>query len=147
MSYIPGQTYADLDATVRVRVPEGFTGDAHSGLLFRYTRNSPIGYDPNVDKGYILEIEEGTGSTFELTLEDAYVNRLHFATVPGGFNTWHILRVVAIGPEITAYFNGQEIFTVTDSLYSSGNIGFGSHASVSQFNNLNVCAVEANEIP
>jgi hypothetical protein len=43
---------------------------------------------------------------------------------------------------ITAGLNGQEVFTVESFLYSTGNIGFGSHSSESHFDNLNGCGVE-----
>ncbi|MBS3128602.1 DUF1080 domain-containing protein [Candidatus Woesearchaeota archaeon] len=139
MAYLNNATYSDFDATVKVRVPSGFGGDAHTGMLFRYTRESTVGYDYDIDRGYILEIEEGDGSSFELTLEDAYNARLFYTRVDGAFDTWHNLRVRAIGSSITGYFNGVEIFTLENSLYSSGNVGFGSHASESHFDDLEIC--------
>lgn len=142
MSYFDNIARSNLDATVKVRVPNEFTGDAHTGLLFRYTRNSQFGYDSSVDKGYFLGIEKGTGSTFDLTLEDAYISRIHTVQVSGSFDTWHNLRVTAIGNTITAYFNGEEIFSIQNSLYNMGHVGFGSHASVSHFDDLEVCGTE-----
>lgn len=139
MAYLSNATYSDFDATVKVRVPSGFSGDAHTGMLFRYTRESETGYNYDIDRGYILEIEEGDGSSFELTLEDAYNARLFFTRVDGAFDTWHTLRVRAAGSNITGYFNGEEIFTLENSLYSSGQIGFGSHISVSYFDDLEIC--------
>ncbi len=139
MAHLNNATYSDFDATIKVRVPSGFGGDAHTGMLFRYTRESTVGYDYDIDRGYILEIEEGDGSSFELTLEDAYNARLFYTRVDGEFDTWHNLRVRAIGSTITGYFNGEETFTLENSLYSSGHIGFGSHASESHFDDLEIC--------
>lgn len=142
MAYLDNATYADFDASIKVRVPSGFSGDAHTGLLFRYTRESTAGYDYDNDRGYILEIEEGDGSSFELVLEDVYNARLFYTRVDGTFDTWHTLRVRTIGSTIVGYFNGEEIFTMEDSLYSSGHFGFGSHASESHYKYLEVCPAE-----
>lgn len=139
MAYLESGTHTDFDVTMMVRVPSGFGGDAHTGMLFRYNRGTTIGYDDRFDRGYILEIEEGDGSSFELTLEDAYISILLSTRVEGGFDTWHTLRVRAEGSSITGYFNGVEIFSLDNTLYSSGKIGFGSHASVSHFDDVEVC--------
>ncbi len=144
MSYINNRTFNDFDATIRIRVPAGFGGDSHTALLFRYTRGSLAGYDADaeLDRGYALELERGDGTHFDLTLEDANRARLATQRVEGSFEPWHELRVRAVGNTITAYFNGREEFSLEDSRYSSGRVGFGSHFSESYFDGLEVCPLD-----
>lgn len=149
MAYLDMGNFDNFEATIRVRMIETdiYGIDQHTGLLFRYTKTGENGYDENLDKGYILEIEKANGTNLDLTLEDVNKTRLFTVTmdgfVPGEqYNTWYELKVKAVGNKITAYFEGQEMFSLQNDLYSSGKIGFGSHATESHFDDLEVCEIE-----
>ncbi len=140
VGYFPDRAYADFQASLRVRLSEGpFGSSQHAGLIFRYTRGSITGYDERLDRGYILEIENGHDGGFDLTLEDLNESRLRTERVTGAYDEWHTLTVRAIGPEIRASFNDAEVFVLNNTLYTRGNVGLGSHAGRGDFDDLEAC--------
>ena len=48
------------------------------------------------------------------------------ATLAAG--TWHNVKLVFQGTAIAGAVDGTQVFSVTDSKYSKGNIGFGTAA-------------------
>lgn len=57
-----------------------------------------------------------------------------------GTNTWHNLKLSFVGTTITAYIDGTQVGSATDSTYSVGMIGIGVGGwYVGQFDNLQIC--------
>jgi hypothetical protein len=59
-----------------------------------------------------------------------------------GTNTWHTLALTFSGSTITAQIDATTVTTVTDAVWSVGQVGFGtSQGETAQFDNLSVTAV------
>lgn len=98
---VPYDKYCMLAPCVRL---DG-SGDDASGYMF-IMRGNPFfdSYIYRVDAGILTSIASG-GSVYA---------------------DYTILRLEAIGDQITAYANGIQVLTATDSTYPSGMIGFGA---------------------
>ncbi len=154
-AYFDTLTSDDFEASLRIRMredldPQVGVVNKHTGLLFRYSRNSRGGLDPELDHGYVLQMEYFDGDAFDLSLNDIgkgriESTRMHCGSIGCQHDRWYELKVRAVGSNITAYLNGERKFSVFDEKYSSGHIGFACHAfGQSHFDDLQVCRENDN---
>jgi len=91
-------------------------------------------------QGYYFQISD-TGA-WTLLKSDDNGNRTVLATAsvaPLGVGTWHSLALSFAGSAITASVDGKPVVTVTDSSYTSGQVGLGlTGYATDQFDNLSV---------
>jgi hypothetical protein len=140
---VDGLTAADLDLSVRFKPVSG-AGDQAAGLVWRYRdkdnyyivranalENNVVLY--KVEKGKRTDLDPKGSGPF------AYGKKVR---VPSG--TWSTLRVVARGPLFEAYLDGQKLFEVEDSTFTSpGQVGVWTKAdSVTHFDDLKVTVVK-----
>lgn len=131
---VRGQKFQNFEATVRFKITGGAVNQA-GGMIFRAV---------DVDHSYLLRASAIDNS---LVLLKA-VNRrervpLASGRVTVGKDKWHTLVVRARGSEIQCHFNGARIFTVNDTTYPAGRIGFLSQAdSTTCFDDLSVKPVQ-----
>lgn len=131
---VRGQKFQNFEATLRFKITGGTVNQA-GGMIFRAV---------DVDHSYLLRASAIDNS---LVLLKA-VNRRERAPLASGRVTvgkdkWHTLVVRARGSEIQCHFNGARIFTVNDTTYPSGRIGFLSQAdSATGFDDLIVRSLE-----
>lgn len=142
MAYLDIGKYSDFEVKLKVRMKLIQYGDDHTALVFRYTDNGDTDYNEYEDYGYNLEIEHGNGSQFDLTLENHNNKRLITVNVNGEYDKWYELGIKAVGNQLTAYFEGEEIFIIFDDNYLEGKVGFGSHATNSDFDDLKICPLD-----
>lgn len=119
-------TYSGLDYSVRMRrATSAYNANAvfvrgaptpldsvnrwYSGYYFAYTNGGSyqVGYWAN----------GGVFTSYTGWVSSALI-------VPYG---WNILRVVASGTALTFYLNGTQVYTVSDSNFSTGRVGFGRY--------------------
>ncbi len=118
--------YKDLWAEVKFKTIFG-SEDQAAGIIFRFQ-----------DKGnfYVLRAnaDEDNVELFQFVHGIRTGIKGQNVKVPHG--TWQILGVEAVGPTITCFFNGQELFTVKHDRYQQGKVGLWTKAdSVTYFDN------------
>ena len=108
------------------------TGDA--GLLFRATNPDYVG--PDDMSGYYVGLR-ATGSVFLGKMSYSWT-QLTSTAMTVGTNTWHHLKVVAQGANLTVYVNDLATpkITWTDSTHRRGQIGVRAFQSNAQFDNV-----------
>gem|GEM_PF-262255 len=120
------------DYTVRARMKiASFHPDNNgysAGILFRYVNNSNF---------YHFRVEKNSGAQLYKWVNGSAVN-MGSRNVPWSVGAWAELKVVVQGDTITAYFNGQPVFNVTDSAHAAGKIGFRSYAATAVFDDVAV---------
>ncbi len=116
-----GQLFAAIDATDYEVVLSGAKldkGDGY-GLFFRSTNFQKVsGYNFQYDKGaggYLFR-EWYQGSEFSPHVSVRKTNYDYYSQP-------HDIKVVVQGSTYTAFVDGQQVYTVTDSTYSTGGIG------------------------
>ena len=131
-------TFTNFTYEVQMAIKKGGDG-AQGGVLFRA--------DLTNDQFYLLTLD--TKGNYDLDIEvnnEGNNNRtLKTGTVPGyatGFFQVHTIGVVANGSQITIYVDQKQIAQVTDSTYTSGQIGvissYGASATLVDYNNAKV---------
>jgi len=120
------------DYTVRARMKiASFHPDNNgysAGILFRYVNNSNF---------YHFRVDKNSGAQLYKWVNGSAVN-MGSRNVPWSVGAWAELKVVVQGDTITAYFNGQPVFNVTDSAHAAGKIGFRSYAATAVFDDVAV---------
>lgn len=114
------------------------------GLIFRYVdHDNYYRFDVSDDGFFLLsKFQEGVWETLIDWTGSSAINTGQVANV---------LKIIARGPEILLYANGQELTSITDNSFAQGNFGFfastfeTSHIWVS-FDNLKLWAPEAQQI-
>ena len=124
----PGGPYEDVDVSVRFKPISG-REDASGGIVFRFS-----------DGHYYVVRANALEDNFRFYYYDQKRYQLATAKVkPPALGQWHTLRVVAVGPLIQAYLNGQLLLDHQDSRFKAGQIGLWTKSdSVTAFNNLEI---------
>lgn len=140
-----GGTWSVSGGQVTVQAPSGNSWEINSNTI----ANGSISADVSLNSGHAVGIALRTSSDgtqgYALIIDQAdgaiklarypYVE---LASLPINVNfqrTYH-LRVAAVGSNFTAYLNGVQVFTVTDTTYTSGHYGLFAYLSTGTFNNL-----------
>jgi hypothetical protein len=130
--------FSNFTFEIQMTIKSGGT-DADGGLIFRANMNS--------DALYILFV--GADGYYELDIRanssGASTRKLSSGQVPGfttGYFQVHTLGVVANGADISAYVDQHQVAKVTDSTYSSGQIGviadYGTSSTTVAYSNAKV---------
>ncbi len=138
--------YADFEASVKFRMID-------SGIGVNQYTAFPFRYDFIADKGYALVIGHADGNTFSFALHDWPKGPIkgvnldcspNISTTDCGvmYNNWYTIKVKAIGDKLTAYFEGEEVFTTQKNIYSSGKIGFATISVRADFDDVNICPLK-----
>jgi hypothetical protein len=124
----PGGPYNDVDVSVRFSPISG-REDASGGIVFRFS-----------DGGYYVVRANALEDNFRLYYYDQKRYQLATAKVkPPALGQWHTLRVIAVGPRIQAYLDGQLLLDHQDSRFKTGRIGLWTKSdSVTAFDDLEV---------
>lgn len=108
-------TYSNFTFEVQVQITKGDCG----GLVFRA--------DTNAGKLYLFEVcTNGTYSLYNYKDTSGTSSQLANASssaIKSGVNSTNVLAVTAQGSAITLYVNKQKLTTVTNTAYSSGQVG------------------------
>jgi len=160
----PGRGAHDAMIIYRSKQPWtnfSFEADARSrkgnfGLWFRARMRRSDAKDGRYVAGYYLSLDPAhKRATLWMARKDGYDSAgrwdtNHFSnpvSIADGQipqippDTWVRLKVVAIGPRLEGYVDGQKIFDVTDDTYSYGSIGFFTYKSPdARFDNVVVTA-------
>lgn len=112
-SFLPA-VLKDFDVSIAVQRIEG-ARDGYYGVLFRYSD----------DEGYVFEVGDNGYFNVATWTDEAYTRLIEWTRSPaiksGQINA---LRVVARGDKFAFYINEQQVATLSDAQYQSGNIGF-----------------------
>jgi hypothetical protein len=124
----PGGPYSDVDVSVRFNPISG-REDASGGIVFRFS-----------DGRYYVVRANALEDNFRFYYYDQKRYQLATAKVkPPALGQWHTLRVIAVGPLIQAYLNGQLLLDHQDSRFKAGQIGLWTKSdSVTAFDDLEI---------
>ena len=124
----PGGPYSDVDVSVRFNPISG-REDASGGIVFRFSEGQ-----------YYVVRANALEDNFRLYYYDQRRYQLATAKVkPPALGQWHNLRVIAVGPLIQAYLNGQLLLDHQDSRFKGGQIGLWTKSdSVTAFDDLEI---------
>lgn len=133
---------ADFEAEVEVAQESAEPGISY-GLIFRYIdHDNYYRFDISNDGFFLLtKFQNGDWNTL--------VDWTHSPAINPGHN--NVLKVIANGPEIAIFANGQELARATDDTFQDGNFGFfastfdSDHAWIS-FDNLKLWAPETYQL-
>ena len=132
----PGGPYSDVDVSVRFHPISG-REDASGGIVFRFS-----------DGRYYVVRANALEDNFRLYYYDQ--RRYQLATTkvkPPALGQWHTLRVIAVGPLIQAYLNGQLLLEHQDSRLRAGQIGLWTKSdSVTAFDDLEIKSSNSKEV-
>jgi|GEM_PF-4007753 len=145
IAYLNTKEWSDFEVSVNIKqVSPGSTHATH--FFIRYTPNG------NPDKGYDLILSnwpnectyDGKCSTGNSLYFSGLGEKKDFVIVSLPFTDnemgqWHTLGVKAVGDKITGSIDNKEMFTVTNTSYSSGKFGFATNNTISYFKDLKVC--------
>lgn len=114
------ENFTNFTLQVQMTIKTGGTA-AEGGLIFRGNENNAQFYVLFIDTrgNYELDISVNSSGANDRTLQQGTVSNFHT-----GLNQVHTLAVVARGSQITLYVDQNKVTEVTDSTYSSGQIGF-----------------------
>lgn len=102
--------------------------DQAAGIIFRYK-------DPG--NFYVFRANADEDNVVLFKFVKGHRSEVRGARVKVPHNTWCTLSLQAVGNKITCFFNGQELFTAENDLYTRGKIGLWTKAdSVTYFDNL-----------
>lgn len=143
-TYVNAANFSDFAYEARFRVVDGIGANKIWGLVFRANQSY---------RGYLFEfISPSELNLYRLnpgwTAAGGW-NTLQSSTTPSiNLGDWHTLRVVAEGPSIKGYFDGNLQVSVNDSSYAYGNVGLralnGAHV---HFDNVTVTTMTATPTP
>lgn len=124
----PGGSYNDVDVSVRFKPISG-REDVSGGIVFRFS-----------DGRYYVVRANALEDNFRFYYYEQKRYQLATAKVkPPALGQWHTLRVIAVGPLIQAYLNGQLLLDHQDSRFKAGQIGLWTKSdSVTAFDELEV---------
>lgn len=107
---------ADFEMEVEAKLEDGDQKNSY-GLLFRFQdRDNFYRFDISGDGYFLLsKFVDGEWSTLVDWTESEFIS------TDGSAN---ILRIAAVGPEITVWSNGQKLASVIDDSLTHGNFGF-----------------------
>jgi len=132
----PEGPYSDVDVSVRFNPISG-REDASGGIVFRFS-----------DGRYYVVRANALEDNFRLYYYDQ--RRYQLATTkvkPPALGQWHTLRVIAVGPLIQAYLNGQLLLKHQDSRLRAGQIGLWTKSdSVTAFDDLEIKSTNSKEV-
>lgn len=123
---------------VQMTIKQGGNG-AQGGLIFRGIENNSRYYILFVDTqgNFALDISVNSKGANDRTLQQGLL--ANFLT---GFNRVNTLGIVANGSQISLYVNGKKEFQVSDTTYTTGQVGFlasyGSSNTDVIYNNVKV---------
>ncbi len=135
-STLRNHTFGDFVLEVEATQVEGNPGNSF-GVLFRMRSPSEFyRFDITGDGNYVIERRNADG-TWSRLLDDWTPS----SAISQGLNNTNRLKVVAEGAKLTFFVNDQELQTITDNAYLSGNIAldvgtFGQTASSVAFDNV-----------
>jgi hypothetical protein len=132
----PGGPYTDVDVSVRFKPISG-REDASGGIVFRLS-----------DGRYYVVRANALEDNFRFYYYDQKRYQLATAKVnPPALGQWHTLRVIAVGPLIQAYLNGQLLLDHQDSRFKAGQIGLWTKSdSVTAFDDLEIKSSNPKEV-
>ena len=124
----PGGPYDDVDVSVRFKPISG-REDASGGIVFRFSEGR-----------YYVARANALEDNFRFYYYDQKRYQLATAKLkPPVLGQWHTLRVIAVGPLIQAYLNGQLLLEHQDSRLRAGQIGLWTKSdSVTAFDDLEI---------
>lgn len=131
-------TFSNFTFEVQMAIKNGGTG-AEGGVLFRADVNNDRFYVLFLDTqgNYNLDIQANQSGTNSRVLRSGQVSG--YAT---GFFQVHTIGVVAKSSQITIYVDQKQVTQVTDTTYTSGQIGlisdYGSSPTEVVYNNVKV---------
>jgi hypothetical protein len=115
------------------------TGEC-GGLLFR--ANDPKFYYFYICTNGRYGLVRYTADTPDTSVNPVLTHQYYSDLIKQGLNQENLLAVVANGPQIDLYVNQHKIDSVTDAVYSQGNIGVLARRETEQtdvvFNNARV---------
>jgi hypothetical protein len=112
-----------------------------AGYVQLLGRVGALSRDPSATNGYYLRVTNGGAWSIlkNTTTSGSISTLLSGSTTALGLNTWHTLALSFQGSTLTARINGTTVGTVTDSSYSTGQVGLGvSGWQNAQFDNFSV---------
>jgi hypothetical protein len=135
-STLRNHNFGDFVLEVEATQLEGNPSNSH-GVLFRMRSPSEFyRFDITADGNYVIERRNADG-TWSRLLDDWTPS----PAISQGLNNTNRIKVVAEGAKLTFFVNDQELQTITDNAYLSGNIAldvgtFGQTASSVAFDNV-----------
>ena len=130
VALLEDQKFGDVDVSVRFRPISG-KEDASGGIIFR-ARDG---------RNYFLIRANALENNFRLyTLVNGKRSTIASARVTEpSLGAWHSIRVVAAGPKIQGYLDGQRLLDHDDRTFADGWVGLWTKAdSVTEFADLEV---------
>ena len=126
----PG-TYGDVDVTLKFKPISG-REDASGGIVFRFDGG----------KYYVVRAN-ALEDNFRLYYYDRGRRQMASAKVkPPALGQWHTVRVVAVGEQIQAWFDGTRYLDHRDARFKAGRVGLWTKAdSVTAFDDLAIRGV------
>ena len=105
---------------VQMTIKQGGSG-AEGGLIFRGIENNSKYYILFIDTqgNYMLDIAVNSKGSNDRTLQQGQLGNFI-----SGFNQANTLGIVANGSQIALYVNGKKEFQVSDTTYTTGQVGF-----------------------
>ena len=126
----PG-AYSDVDVTMKFKPISG-REDASGGIVFRF----------DAGKYYVVRAN-ALEDNFRLYSYDRGRRQMASAKVkPPALGQWHTVRVVAVGEQIQAWFDGTRYLDHRDARFKAGRVGLWTKAdSVTAFDDLAIRGV------
>jgi hypothetical protein len=120
-----------IDARINVVSFVGTTFSYLAGVCGRVNLTTPGNY-------YCLILREDGRLSIRRSIN---YSATFLATTNGAVissNTWYSVRFSLIGTTLTAYLNGTQMLTTTDSTFASGSIGLTTDGANAEFDDINV---------
>jgi hypothetical protein len=124
-SYNLDREFADLimEAEFKHVQVEQYQNYSSAGFSFRVMDTDTIDYS------YTLFVESNGDYMINYRDDEYYyysdiIYSSFSPAIQQGLNVWNTVRIEAVGPNISIYFNGQYVITVYDTRLSSGHVGF-----------------------
>jgi hypothetical protein len=136
---VDGISAVNVDLSVRFKPVSG-AGDQAAGLVWRYRDvNDYYIVRANADENNVTLYKVENGKRISLAPKGTPPST-YGKSVPVKSGQWATLRVVANGPLVQVYYNGQPLYDVEDTTFSAaGMVGVWTKAdSVTYFDNLQI---------
>lgn len=119
---VPGAEFSDVSVQAEARLAQG-SANNNLGLLCRYQDMDHFyGFLISSDGYYAIVRVDGGGSYRILSGDGTHLLPSDaIRTEPGTVNQ---LQALCAGDELTLYVNGRQLASVSDNLFTSGDIGF-----------------------
>jgi hypothetical protein len=118
---------ASVEARVKVLAFDGSSSSYFAAVCARFADADDYYYVALQGDGHVKIKKKSAGSNTSISSQ---------ATVTVEPNTWYTVKLVVVGASLTAYLDGAEVLTATDSDISAGSIAVATKNATAEFDDV-----------